>query len=54
MPYGVALIGMLWPANTHAAWYSSWSGLLFWFFVGLYLMALAESPGRSADPGKGS
>lgn len=43
MPYGVALAGMLWPINTHAAWYSSWSSLLLWLFLGLYLMALGES-----------
>lgn len=42
MPYGVALAGMLWPINTHAAWYSSWSSLLLWLFLGLYLVALSE------------
>ncbi|MFT7287635.1 MAG: O-antigen ligase [Halieaceae bacterium] len=42
LPYAVSLLGMLFPLNTHAAWYSSWSASLLWLLIGLYLYALAE------------
>jgi len=50
LPYGAALIGMLFPVNTHPAWYSSWSALLLWLFIGLYLFALHEPPARRSGP----
>lgn len=50
LPYALSLLGMLFPVNTHAAWYSSWSGLMLWFFIGLYLVALAEPAQEPATP----
>ena len=47
LPYAVSLIGMLFPINTHEPWYSSWSALILWFLLGLYLFAIAESPASS-------
>ncbi len=49
LPYGVALTGMLFPINTHPAWYSSWSSLMLWFFIGLYLFALAETSAHETE-----
>ena len=49
LPYGISLVGMLCPLNTHPAWYSSWSGLLLWFFLGLYLFALSDHASVGAD-----
>lgn len=46
LPFGVALVGMLFPLNTHPAWYSSFSASLLWFFIGLYLFALCREPAR--------
>lgn len=42
LPYGVTLVGVLFPLNTHLAWYSSWHALLLWFFIGVYLLALSH------------
>jgi len=47
LPYGVSLFGMLFPINSHGAWYSSWSALLLWLMIGLYLGALYQA----GDPG---
>jgi O-antigen ligase len=44
LPFGLALCGMLFPINTHPAWYSSWSSSLLWLFIGLYLLALCDEP----------
>ena len=48
LPFALCLAGMLFPLNTHPAWYSSWSGLMLWLFIGLYLYALAEAPETGA------
>lgn len=48
LPAGVVLLGMLFPVNTHPAWYSSWFGLLLWLCIGIYLFALYETPGASS------
>lgn len=42
LPFALSLAGMLFPINTHPAWYSSWSGVMLWFFIGLYLLALYD------------
>lgn len=41
LPYGVTLVGVLFPLNTHLAWYSSWHALLLWLFIGVYFLALS-------------
>lgn len=41
LPYAVTLLGMLFPLNTHLAWYSSWHAQLLWLFIGVYLLALS-------------
>lgn len=40
---GLALLAMLYPLNTHFAFYSSFWGLLLWWLLALYLAALAET-----------
>jgi O-antigen ligase len=42
LPFGISLLGWLFPVNTHPAWYSSWFSLLLWILVGLFLFALCE------------
>ena len=54
LPYAVSLSGLLFPVNTHEPWYSSWSALLLWLVLGLYLFAIAESPASPAAPGEAS
>jgi O-antigen ligase len=39
-PAGVALFVMVFPLNTHLAFYSAWWGLLFWWLVSLWCAAL--------------
>lgn len=39
-PVTVALVAMLFPLNTHLAFYSAWWGLLCWWLVGLWCAAL--------------
>lgn len=52
LPAAVVLLGMLFPLNTHPGWYSSWFGLLFWFFIGVYLFALQDvSPRKAREAG---
>lgn len=49
-PVSVALAVMLFPLNTHLAFYSAWWGLLFAWLLGLWcaaLYALPESPDAS-------
>jgi O-antigen ligase len=48
LPFAASLTGMLFPVNTHAAWYSSWSGMMLWLFIGLYLCAIFE-PGQGDE-----
>ena len=40
-PVSVALVAMLFPLNTHLAFYSAWWGLLFAWLLGLWCAALA-------------
>jgi O-antigen ligase len=48
-PAGVALFVMVFPINTHLAFYSAWWGLLFWWLVALWCAALyADLPGTAA------
>ena len=54
LPYAVSLSGLLFPVNTHEPWYSSWSALLLWLVLGLYLFAIAESPASPLAPGEAS
>ncbi|WOJ95493.1 O-antigen ligase family protein [Congregibacter brevis] len=49
LPYAVTLVGVLFPLNTHLAWYSSWHAMLLWLFIGLYLLALSYPEPREAD-----
>jgi O-antigen ligase len=39
-PVTVALAAMLFPLNTHLAFYSAWWGLLCWWLIGLWCAAL--------------
>ena len=41
---GLALAAMLFPLNTHFAFYSSFWGLLFWWLLALYATALVRDP----------
>lgn len=44
-PVSLALVAMLFPLNTHLAFYSAWWGLLFGWLLGLWCAALyVESP----------
>jgi O-antigen ligase len=43
-PYGAALVAMLFPLNTHYAWFSSFWGMLVWLIIGLYFVALNNKP----------
>jgi O-antigen ligase len=49
-PATVALAAMLFPLNTHLAFYSAWWGLLFAWLLGLWCAALAVNwPAKEAD-----
>lgn len=48
-PVTLALAVMLFPLNTHLAFYSAWWGLLFAWLLGLWCAALYVFP-RSGDP----
>ncbi|MEE4279560.1 MAG: O-antigen ligase family protein [Halieaceae bacterium] len=48
LPFAATLGAMLFPVNTHPAWYSSWSSLLLWMFIGLYLFALCAEKTKVA------
>ncbi len=50
VPYAAALAGVLFPVNTHSAWYSSWSSSLLWLFIGLYLFALCDGAAGEPSP----
>ena len=40
---------MVFPVNTHLAFYSSWWGLLFWWLLAVWCAALyADQPGPAA------
>jgi O-antigen ligase len=47
LPFAASLCGLLFPVNTHPAWYSSWTGVFLWLLLALFVYALAEP--RSAD-----
>lgn len=46
LPFGLSLAGMLFPINTHPAWYSSWFSSMLWLLVAMYLYAIC-SPSSS-------
>lgn len=48
-PVTVALAGMLFPLNTHLAFYSAWWGLLFAWLLGLWCAALTVLPDAELD-----
>ena len=48
-PAAVALGAMLFPLNTHFAFYSAWWGLLFAWLLGLWCAALGALPEEVAD-----
>jgi hypothetical protein len=48
LPYGAALVGLLFPLNTHPAWYSSWYSLFLWMVLALYFFALCDEPSDEA------
>ena len=49
-PATVALGAMLFPLNTHLAFYSAWWGLLFAWLLGMWCAALGALPdGEAAD-----
>jgi len=39
-PVSVALLVMVFPINTHLAFYSAWWGLLFWWLLSLWCASL--------------
>ncbi|MEM1403106.1 MAG: O-antigen ligase family protein [Pseudomonadota bacterium] len=43
LPYALALVGTLFPINTHTSWYSSAAALQLWLLLGLFLFAMAET-----------
>ncbi|MFT4768343.1 MAG: O-antigen ligase [Glaciecola sp.] len=49
LPYAVTLVGMLFPLNTHLAWYSSWHAQLLWLFIGMYLLALSHRESKEVS-----
>jgi len=50
-PAGVALFVMVFPINTHLAFYSAWWGLLFWWLLSLWCAALhADVPDSAPEP----
>ena len=40
-PAGVALVSVLFPLNTHFAFYSAWWGLLFWWLLAVWCAAIS-------------
>jgi O-antigen ligase len=51
-PATVALFVMVFPINTHLAFYSSWWGLLFWWLLALWCASLhADLPDAAAGEG---
>ena len=55
LPFAVSLLGMLFPVNTHPAFYSSWSALLLWLLLGLFLVALTgDDTTRTGARGEGA
>jgi hypothetical protein len=49
-PVTVALGVMLFPLNTHLAFYSAWWGLLFAWLLGLWCAALRADASAPAEP----
>jgi O-antigen ligase len=43
LPWGLALVSMCFPLNTHLAFYSSFWGLLFWWLLALFAAHLTPS-----------
>lgn len=51
-PATLALLAMLFPLNTHLAFYSAWWGLLFVWLLGLWYAALSvDDQALSASAG---
>jgi len=48
-PATVALVAMLFPLNTHLAFYSAWWGLLFAWLLGLWCAALYVFPSKQGE-----
>lgn len=48
-PATVALVSMLFPLNTHLAFYSAWWGLLFAWLLGLWCAALYVFPSKQGE-----
>jgi O-antigen ligase len=48
-PVTVAVVVMLFPLNTHLAFYSAWWGLLFGWLIGLWCAALFVEPAIEHD-----
>ncbi|MDO1529308.1 O-antigen ligase family protein [Fulvimonas sp. R45] len=49
-PATVALGAMLFPLNSHLAFYSAWWGLLFAWLLGLFAAAIHAGPSQEASP----
>lgn len=47
---GLALLAMVFPLNSHLAFYSAWWGLLFWWLIALYAAALGSGEDDVARP----
>jgi O-antigen ligase len=48
-PVSASLLAMLFPINTHLAFYSAWWGLLFAWLLGLWCAALYAAKRTSSD-----
>ncbi|HEY3520806.1 MAG TPA: O-antigen ligase family protein [Rhodanobacteraceae bacterium] len=46
-PAGLALFVMVFPLNTHLAFYSAWWGLLFWWLLALWIAGLHANADRA-------
>ena len=46
-PAGLALFVMVFPFNTHLAFYSAWWGLLFWWLLALWIAGLHANADRA-------
>lgn len=54
LPFAIALLGVLFPINSHQAWYSSSAALFLWLLVGLYLFALSDQESTLVVPERGA
>ncbi|MCV6615510.1 MAG: O-antigen ligase family protein, partial [Cellvibrionaceae bacterium] len=49
LSFGAAVAGLLFPINSHLAFYSSYSAQLFWLLLALYFAAQAETQAQGSS-----